>query len=204
VMATSIEPESFLAQLREDTRSEHHAVEKTLGLVEVNLSLSAYRKRLEQFFGFYQPLEDLLFSASANERWPSALLAEARIKTPWLKRDLEALGSSAVERLPLCTNLPDLRDPHARWGCLYVVEGATLGGQVIGKHLRDKLGLHSDTGARFFSAYGARTAENWRAFRELLGLAADTPLAQQHIVASAKATFSALQQWCTEQQGHKT
>jgi heme oxygenase (biliverdin-IX-beta and delta-forming) len=195
-VAQTNQPELFLAQLREDTRNEHLAVEKALGLVDAGLTLGAYRHRLAQFYGFYKPLEVILFSASADNVWPSDLRVAQRTKTPWLEADLEALGETALHHLPLCANLPDLHSQHARWGCLYVVEGATLGGQIIRRHLLSTLGLKPETGAQFFSGYGAQTAEQWHAFRHLLGVAADSPIAKARIVASAKATFTALQLWC--------
>ena len=47
----------ILARLRSETCSEHEAVERQLGLVDETLTLAQYRRRLEQFWGFYAPLE---------------------------------------------------------------------------------------------------------------------------------------------------
>jgi heme oxygenase len=51
-------------------------------------------------------------------------------------------------------------------GTLYVIEGATLGGQVISRHLYRHLGFSANAGARFFNGYGdeAATQQQWTLF----------------------------------------
>jgi heme oxygenase len=49
-------------------------------------------------------------------------------------------------------------------GTLYAIEGATLGGQVIARHVEINRGFTSLTGARFFIGYGAETAQRWNDF----------------------------------------
>ncbi len=58
----------------------------------------------------------------------------------------------------------DLTNFDFALGCLYVLEGATLGGQVISRHLA-KLGIGPENGGRFFNGYGARTGEMWKSFQ---------------------------------------
>ena len=53
-------PSAILARLRLETRGEHDAVELELDLIGVSLTREGYRQRLEQFYGFYAPLEAAL------------------------------------------------------------------------------------------------------------------------------------------------
>ena len=53
--------------------------------------------------------------------------------------------------------IPTPNSDSLAFGCLYVMEGATLGGQVIGRHVRQTLGVTPETGGRFHAAYGDRT-----------------------------------------------
>ena len=77
-----------------------------------------------------------------------------------------------------------------------MLEGATLGGQIISRHVRRTLGLTPETGARFFHGNGARTADMWRTFRAALdGFAAD-PATADAVVESANATFRSMRRWC--------
>jgi len=48
---------SVLTLLREQTRVEHDAIERSLGLMSETLTRQAYRRTLERFYGFWRPLE---------------------------------------------------------------------------------------------------------------------------------------------------
>jgi len=65
---------------------------------------------------------------------------------------------------------PDIKNPGDLVGTLYVVEGSTLGGQLIAKHLAKNLGITPETGGRFFGGYGENTVNFWTDF---LDFAAD-------------------------------
>lgn len=179
----------ILARLRAETRVEHEAIERALDLTGEALTLDGYRLRLEQLHGFLRPVEAWL--------WPlPGLELEARRKTPWLAVDLVALGVCEPGRLATCSELPPLRTTAARFGCLYVLEGATLGGQVISRHVRRTLGITPAAAGRFFHGYGPRTGEMWQAFRAALGAFAARAAADDEIVAAAVATFRSLRRWC--------
>lgn len=69
------------------------------------------------------------------------------------------------------------QDIGALIGTLYAIEGATLGGQVISRHLQTTLGLTASTGARFFNGYGdtLSTQQHWQEFCQFAGSIADRP-----------------------------
>lgn len=179
----------ILKQLRSETAQQHAAIEKQLPLLNPNLTRNAYVQLVARFWGYYAPLE-----AQLEHVYPIAFDGKERLKTPLLERDLQSLGQSQAAFLH-CTSLPPLTDLPQVLGCLYVIEGATLGGQVISRQLQTTLGLTCDSGAAFFSGYGALTGIRWRAFCNFLTETAP-PLGQDKtIIASANATFETLGLW---------
>lgn len=184
-----------LARLRAETRSEHLAIEATLRLTVDDLTLVTYRHRLEQLYGFYRPIEADLREVCDWSR--HGLDLDARRKTPLLVADLRSLGWTDVAGIPLCSDLPPLPGVAEGFGCLYVLEGATLGGRIVTRHLRGVLGDGFERAGRFFGGYGERTAEMWCRFREALARFADGGRdTGDRTVVSAVATFRALRRWC--------
>ena len=85
-------------------------------------------------------------------------------------------------------------------GALYVLEGATLGGQVLRREMATRLALDSDNGASFLNVYGAETGRRWKEFLDYLGsLSLDMP-AKQRAVMAARSTFSGFEQWLDSQE----
>ncbi len=191
---TSAPNAGVLGRLRSETQGEHAAIEQTLDLMREPLGLDDYRKILERFFGFYRPVE-LLFARATVPAEVSSLLT-LRPRTPLLREDLIALGVQNPDTLPMCAELPPLSTAAQCLGCLYVMEGATLGGQVLSRHLERTLGITPDTGSRFFTGDGPRTGEMWKAFRVAF-TGFETPETADSVVASALASFSALREWCS-------
>lgn len=189
----------MLLRLRTETRAEHDAIESALGLMDNQLTRDQYGRRLEQFYGFYRPLEErLLDCRAAFEPWLD--IAE-RLKAPLLLADLEALGRAPGASLPLCTSLPNLDGPPECFGCLYVLEGATLGGQLISRHMAQQLNITPSAGGRFFDGYGPRTVRMWQEFRRAATefsrtAGGDAPDIDGRAVAAARLTFVSLREWC--------
>lgn len=191
-------PSNLLARLRLETRDQHDAIEQTLMLMDEGVSGSAYCERLEHFYGFYKPVEDRLFGAgSPLENW---FKLQPRRKTHLLAADLATLGLPATARLPLCLELPALDTVADYFGCMYVLEGATLGGVMISRHLQKVLGTTPQSGGQFFHGYGERTGAMWHEFRA--AMTAYSLVSDDHdaVVASACATFESLQSWCEARQ----
>ncbi len=184
----------ILRRLRTESRAEHEAIDRALDLLARGLTLGAYRRRIEQFHGFYAPLEDRLGDLGALA-WPSGAAPLER-RAPLLAADLVALGVGAPERLPRCEALPELRGPADVLGCLYVLEGAALGGQVIARHLRDTLGIGPSNGGSFFHGRAEQTGPHWRAFCATLAAFRGDDAEGDATVQAAIATFRALRRWC--------
>ena len=186
---------AILPRLKQATAERHAALESRSVLLAPGLSRADYCGCLRRFFGYYAPLEARLLR---SQGWPGVGLAYAeREKTPQLSRDLAALGITAqgLAQTPLCHALPDLRTTARLFGCLYVIEGATLGGQTVTRHLQACLGLTPQSGGAFFSGYAQHTGSRWKAFCAHLSAFAHTSGAEDEIVASANDTFSTLDHW---------
>jgi len=199
-------PPTILDRLRNETRGEHDAVERVLDLMSTSLSRDGYCQRLQNFYGFYLPLEAALQRGLTltddNFEGKTALAFEVHTalalrlnKTARLRQDLHCLGVK-TEKLPLCRELPPLQTQAELMGCLYVMEGATLGGQLISRHIRATLDITPSTGGSFFDGYASDTGKMWQAMRHLLvGCAMDTHI-EDAMVANAIATFICLRDWC--------
>ena len=185
-------PGDLLAQLRAGTRAAHDHIEGALGLLNPTLSMARYGIILAQFRSVYAPLEAQL---AAFDWTDHGLDLESRRKLPSIDADLYALGWSEPALIPSVPFAPDLERNRARaFGCLYVLEGATLGGQVISRHLRARLGIAPGTGGTFFHGYGERTGPMWTTFREAMERFAARAPDADCAVAAARQTFEALQQ----------
>ena len=187
-------PPAILNRLRLETRGEHDAVERVLDLMGTSLTRDSYRQRLAQFYGFYGPLEAALHTRCAATS-PLATLSPRLYKTALLRQDLFHLGVT-TGGLPLCCELPPIQTPAEVLGCLYVMEGATLGGRLITQHIQATFGITPATGGSFFEGYGDNTGKMWQAMRQqLVSCAVDTQT-ENAIVANAIATFACLRGWC--------
>lgn len=187
----------ILQRLRSDTQAQHSALEAHIPLMDPAFSLADYRRLLGRFYGYYVPLEARLVVWSRAEG--RGIDYAGRVKAPALERDLIALGETAetIAQLPRCAALPALATEAQGLGCLYVVEGSTLGGQVITRQLQKSLGLPPESGAAFFNGYGAETGARWKAFGAGLEDAAARLNQDDAIITGANDTFRTLGDWLT-------
>ena len=185
---------SAIAQLRTATWPIHQRLEKRLDVKRRFSTLAGYRLHLESMWGFCDSLE----RCAAHGLVTDALADyESRRKLPLLTHDLLALGASSdeLDRLPRCENLPACDEPAAALGCLYVLEGATLGGQTLLPLVQKRLGLNATNGAAFLASYGDNVVSMWRAFGTALDAWCAAPERSARAAAAAVATFGSLEQW---------
>jgi len=195
---THAEPQSSsssaLAALKSATQHEHDALDAALDLLNPELGAAAYRHHLEAFFGFYAPTEQALASFSG---WTEhGIDFSARCKAESLRDDLTILGVDQPDALPMCKTLPSLTSLGAAFGSLYVLEGASLGGQIISRHVAKHFGYTATHGAKFFNGYGARTGEMWMTFRRSVDAYGAEQGPRDEMVEGALATFVAFREWC--------
>jgi heme oxygenase (biliverdin-IX-beta and delta-forming) len=186
----------MLKCLKDATSTRHAALERRLPLLDANLSHTTYCHFVQRLFGFYDPLETRLLALP----WWEVMGIDyvQRRKTPRLRHDLQTLGDTeaSIAALPRCADLPPLTNPAQLWGCLYVIEGATLGGQIIIKNLNLNLGLTAASGASFFDGYGAQTGSRWKAFcASVPGEDFDAHGGAEAMLCSANLTFDVFSEW---------
>jgi heme oxygenase len=190
----------LLDRLRNETADRHQRVEAALNLTRPDLTRPQWTHLVARFYGFYQPWESAL--ERATNAGQLAAIAAQRRKVPWLERDLADLALSPAElaTLPRCQALPALDSPAHVLGSMYVLEGATLGGQHISRHVERTLGLADGRGYSFFRSYGPQTARMWQAFRQAL-LALAPALDPDIMVQAACETFDRLHNWLADGPG---
>lgn len=184
---------SFLSDIRKTTTSLHAQVEREVDIETGIVSLDAYTHKLCQFLGLFQCLERQILAVPDLSRWLPDISHRQRV--PALLRDLRALGaSSSFPESP--ANLTPVRTVADAFGCLYVLEGSTLGGQIIARKLESSLGLTSEHGCSFFSGADRNVAEKWLRFRESIQAFADSDAVHPPaIVAAAVRTFEVFIAW---------
>ena len=205
----------LLERLKIETRAYHDRLECVVGLAA---SVEEHCRQLERFYGFAQTWEPRVQPLGAAMSNLPPGFWQARRKLPRLEADLRYFGydTETLARLPVCLDLPSLNTLPQMLGSAYVLEGATLGGQIIARHLEQTLGLTDGQGYAFFQSYGKDTARRWKTFGQMLlayvaGCANVLPtVAAAHsveaqgiethsvgdaIVQSACDTFASLQRW---------
>ncbi|MBX2987338.1 MAG: biliverdin-producing heme oxygenase [Bdellovibrionaceae bacterium] len=179
----SVSSNQLRARLREATSPHHQKAEESLGILDESLSPERYRKILRAFLAVHRTLEKKFEERAGAGCEASRFYLRDRRKTPWLLSDLEFLPVSAA---PDVADVDWLNSSAKVWGVLYVLEGSTLGGQLISRHLQKKRNI-PEAALRFFESYGPRTGAMWTAFLAELG--GIPPERHDEVVEAAKRTF---------------
>jgi len=191
---------SLRQRLKRETGAVHQHLEAQLGLLGPGLDVHRYLRVLETFYGFYVPVEiDVTRLAAAELPLGFPLRARAEL----IERDLLALGLSPADlaALPLCSDRPELSCVEDLAGCLYVLEGACLGGQVLSPLLHRRLGLAKGSGAAFFAGDEEGTLPRWTVIVAWLDGLPRTGASTAKIISAASATFDAFARWAAVARG---
>ncbi len=186
---TAIQDDSILAQLKARTAHQHSQTEDGVDLMRDDFTLDEYRKLLVRFYSFYKSYEEKVSDALRQN--PLDFNHAERLNTPRLIADLTSLGMSEsdISQIASVSDLPALDSGEQIFGSLYVIEGSTLGGQYISRHLKQKFDLDETNGAAFFSGYGKDTGKMWNGFRESITAFAETSANKEEIIGGAIETF---------------
>lgn len=184
----------MMPELRAATWEWHQRLEKRLDVKRRFADRDAYRGHLLGMWGFCAGLE----ARWGPEPFGAALPDYAsRRKTPLLARDLAALGAdpSRPPQPPVCAALPACADVAASFGCLYVLEGASLGGRMLLPLAQQTLGLTAMHGAAFLASYGASVDSMWRTFGDAVNAWCQDPQRRSSAARGAMDAFRSLEQW---------
>lgn len=184
-MTTPPATSGILTRLRTETRPYHEALEENSFNQELTAgrpSREATEHFLTKMYGFMEPYEQRLRQHSFGPAWN----IDQRYRAHLILQDLPV----EVPTPPLCPSMPPLNTWPQLLGAMYVLEGSTLGGQVITRQLA-KAGIPTRA---YFSGYGDQTGPLWKSFCQLLVQEA-TEENQDEIVESASRTFQHLHAW---------
>lgn len=178
----------IMAKLKEATREQHENLENVVNVMDNMFDRKEYEKLLTKFYRFYSSIEP---KVGANDLKAEGFNFDARAKTPSLERDLKNLGIfDDVKHLAgSWTDLPVVDTTAKAFGACYVMEGATLGGQIIMRHLKEHLDLTPENGGSFFNSYGAQVGPMWKEFIMITTQFAEKNDDDEPIVNAAKETF---------------
>lgn len=192
-------PPTLSARLRLQTRAAHDRIEANphfARLMAPNLTRPEYHALVARLFGHHAAAEAALAATAAL--LPARLGLAGRLRrTALLGADLIALGSTAAQiaALPRCPGLA-MRQPEDAWGVLYVLEGSSLGGQVIARHLAQHLQIGAGNGAAGMAPYGAETGALWRGFKDTLDEhGSGGALDNEAVIDAACQAFDRLDRW---------
>ncbi|RYG67449.1 hypothetical protein EON80_13565 [bacterium] len=190
----------ILQRLRDATRPDHERLEDHIDLLGRPWSMPFYRSLLSKFYGLYASIEPPTFSHAEWEKM--GIDTASRLKLPSLVRDLHFLGLSDADiaALPLFNEAPKADTFASALGCAYVMEGSTLGGQIISRHLKQELGLElgPDNGLSFFASYGSEVGPKWREFTGVLDFYQGSEAEQTELIESAVKAFQAFDRWLAD------
>jgi heme oxygenase (biliverdin-IX-beta and delta-forming) len=184
-----------LRRLRTETAGEHQAVEQTLDLLSPDLTRDRLVDVLTRMHAFWAAAE------AGLDAWAAEHPADAdrvgwshRHRTALFAADLAALD--APDERSDRPELPVVADTDAALGRLYVLEGSSLGGVFIDRHLATLPQLADAGRLSAFSPYGERTGAMWHAFRSVTRERVAAGGDADRVVDSARETFGALARWC--------
>jgi len=181
-------PSPLLQQLRTGTRAAHDALEAqsfNQAIQAGTISTAATAHFLGRLYGFLLPYEARLREHYFGPAWE----IERRQRAHLIEQDL----GPAVADLAICGALPPLDTEAQLLGALYVLEGSTLGGQVIARQLeKAEVPLQA-----YFRGNGEATGPLWKSFCQLLTDAATNDNSPE-IVESARLTFQHLDAWLNQ------
>ncbi len=190
-------PANLRERLRLATRDAHLRLEAEVDFEGRLTSLAVYRSFLEDFFRFVQPVESTL---SAIDLETIGVDYARRRKLDWIVADLKDLGhtEASLDALPKFEGAPALSAPVEALGAMYVLEGSSLGRQVMLSKLAARLNIRPDWAGHFFSGYGRETGAMWRSFVTVLNEVGRAPEAARRIETSSLATFAAFERCLAE------
>jgi heme oxygenase len=185
--------DDVLRLLRTGTAAEHEDVESTLALLDPALTRQRLAAVLDLMHGFWRAAEEGL------DGWAARCPADAET-LQWTRRrraslfadDLARLDAVASGRTPV---LPAVTGTDQALGRMYVLEGSTLGGVFIDRHLAQLPELAGVT-ISAFAPSGSETGAMWAAFRRATRARVAAGGDAGAVLASARTTFAALADWC--------
>ncbi len=191
--------QTLAGALRAATKNSHHAIDHhplLSPLAKADITLTQYRRVLQTFGWIYHPLQQHLIRSLKHLQIDKEYQISPRHE--WLAVDLDYYGADLhANPNPLrAWFMPEIEDVAGLIGMLYVVEGSTLGGQVLLRRLNQTLGITADKGGCFFAGHGEETQQRWGEFMAIASRFCP-PEQQATVCKSAVICFSLLNRMLT-------
>ncbi|MBO9675596.1 MAG: biliverdin-producing heme oxygenase [Sphingobacteriaceae bacterium] len=158
--------------LRTETAENHKKLESLMFVNEImnnSLSIEQYKKLLTVNYIIHQKLENTLANMLDADT-AAALEMNSRLKLSALEKDLNYWGidSLTLPGLDFELYLPQKNIAEVL-GALYVLEGATLGGNVIKRHILANPNFKGkEGGLNYYGVYGEELSIRWKKFVSVL------------------------------------
>jgi heme oxygenase len=176
----------------------HRRVEDLLGLTDVGLTPPRLQAIVARLSGFWTAAEQRLDEWAAE--WPEhsdALHWPLRRRSRLFADDLVRLGAASGPRAR--PGLPAVPGTAEALGLLYVLEGSSLGGQIINRVLAARDAADPLAGFQLsgLAPYGDATGAMWHEFRGFVAGWVDAGGSAPAMVEAAVGTFAELESWCS-------
>lgn len=174
--------------LKQNTAEYHDAAEKLFNSEKIfnkTFTLEDYKKIISTNYLMLLHSEDKIFR-SLSDKYSEKLQLSNRKKLSLIEKDLESLSLENQN----ATHHLEFNNEHEALGAMYVIEGSTLGGNVIAKQLSKTEGFDEVT-FNFFGCYQENTGSMWKNFKEVL----DTEVTEENyneVLSGAKKLYTFL------------
>jgi len=195
---------TLMQALRQSTHDAHQQLEKlpfSSALQTGILPLTSYFSYLQAMSEVYSVLEcELTLSADANI---AAVWNDTLRKLPAIERDiayfapyhLSSIPAVQLAVQPLVQQLTyhAVNQPQAMLGYLYVLEGSTLGAQILTQWVIRCFGLEIPHGVAFLYGYGDATQAHWQDFSAQMNRLEITHSQKTTIIEAACEAFAGIE-----------
>jgi len=197
VRSSHSDQESFIQNLRKHTAVSHKKLEENYlskMILNERVTLIDYQNYLSALYGVTLGCENSVFPhikhiiTDLDQRYRSQLIAQ----------DLLATGFSAQQIAALPVYRFAFSSAASYLGAMYVLEGSTLGGRVLYKHINKTLGLTPENGCGYFWGYGEQTGTMWKSFISSFTQFALETGQSADIMEGAVNTFTIIDHWLDE------
>lgn len=147
--------------LKENTQKQHQLLEDKFNsnkIFEKSYSLEDYKRLIGLNYQFLLNYENAIHAALSDDL-KDQLDINSRLKLPIITKDAENLGLDQNRN----ENLQAISSEAEALGMLYVIEGASLGGNVIKKQLQKNPDF-SNVDFHYFGMYGDQIGMFWKNF----------------------------------------
>lgn len=180
----------FLSNLRRRTAAMHTRLEQS----GISKNLMSPEVDQEDYLKYLVAMRDLT-SYTEISVFPGTTSVlndlDGRRKLQWIDEDLNNFSRTGATNSEAYSKI-ELKTVGEKLGWIYVVEGSTLGGRLILKHLERNLHGLQETGARFLEAYGASTGMKWKGFLDQLSAFAIKHESEEEVISGAVKAFEAI------------